>query len=68
MGYEDFLIDIILNNTRISYADDNRLMIDEDKAIMEVVKVIDKRKYENRLEELKELKKNEKENELSTEK
>lgn len=53
MGYEDFLVDIILNNTRLSYTDDNKLMIDEDKAIMEVVKVISRKKYENRLKELK---------------
>lgn len=56
MGYEDFLVDIILNNARLSYTDENKLMIDEDKAIMEVVKVISRKKYENRLNELKELK------------
>lgn len=53
MGYEDFIIDIILNNTKLSYTDDNKLMIDEDKAILEVVKVISRKKYENRLKELK---------------
>ena len=59
MGYEDFLVDIILNNARLSYTDENKLMIDEDKAIMEVVKVISRKKYENRLKELKGLKENE---------
>lgn len=49
----DLLINVIINNTRLSYADENKLMLDEDKAVMEIIKVIASRKYENRLEDLK---------------
>lgn len=49
----DILINLIINNTRLSYTDENKLMIDEDRAIMEFIKVIARDKYEYRVEDLK---------------
>lgn len=57
-NYLDLLIDIILDNTKIDYLDKD-LMIDDDKAVIGVIKVIAKGRYNQRLEELKGLKKNE---------
>ena len=57
----DLLVTVILNNTRLSYTDENKLMIDDDKAIMEIVKALEKRDYEIRVDHLKELKENGKE-------
>lgn len=56
-NYLELLIDLILNNTRIDYLD-KELMIDDDKAVMGVIKVIAKHKYNERLKELKEQKEN----------
>lgn len=53
MGEENFnfLIKLILNNTRLSY-DKNNLSIDEDKVILEVIKVLSPQAYEERFEKL----------------
>lgn len=47
----EFLIKLILNNTRLSY-DKNNLSIDEDKVILEVIKVLSPQAYEERFEKL----------------
>lgn len=51
-NYLDLLIDLIINNSRLNY-DKNDLRIDNDDTIMQVLKIIAKNKYENRLEDLK---------------
>lgn len=58
-SYLDLLIDLIINNSRLDYNGKN-LRIDEEKPVIEVIKIIAKEKYENKLKELKE---NEKGNE-----
>ena len=50
-NYLDLLIELIINNTRLSY-DEKDLRIDEDKAVMEVIKIIAKEKYKVRFNEL----------------
>lgn len=52
----DFLIELILNNTRLNYNKDD-LRINSDDVVLEVIKVLSKEKYENRLQELIEKKK-----------
>lgn len=52
-SYLDLIIDLILNNAQLSYSDKNKLRLDNDDTIMQVLKVIAKDKYENRLEDLK---------------
>ena len=47
----DFVTQIILNNTRLNY-DKDELTMDNDKIILEVLKVLAKEKYEARLQEL----------------
>lgn len=47
------LIELILNNTRLNY-DKNDLRIDDDTAIIQVVKILAKEKYQNRFQELQE--------------
>lgn len=51
-NYLDLIIDLIINNTRLDY-DGKDLRIDEEKPVMEVIKIIAKEKYENKLKELK---------------
>ena len=55
--YLDLLIDLIINNAKMDYLDKD-LMIDDDKAIIQVVKIIAKTKYDKKLNELKEQKEN----------
>lgn len=55
--YLDLLIDLIINNAKMDYLDKD-LMIDDDKAIIQVVKIIAKAKYDKKLNELKEQKEN----------
>lgn len=59
-NYLDLLINIIIDNANLSYTDD-KLRIDNDDTIMQVIRVIAKDKYENRLEDLKNKKINSKE-------
>lgn len=51
-NYLDLLIDLIIDNAELSYHKDS-LRIDNDDTIMQVLKIIAKQKYENRLEDLK---------------
>ena len=51
--YLDLLIDLIINNAKMDYLDRD-LRIDDDRAIIQVVKIIAKTKYEKKLSELKE--------------
>lgn len=60
-NYLDLLIDLILDNSKIDYLDKD-LMIDDDKAVMGVIKVIANHKYNERLKELKGKKDEEKKN------
>lgn len=55
--YLDLLIDLIINNAKMDYFDKD-LMIDDDKSIIQVVKIIAKTKYDKKLNELKEQKEN----------
>lgn len=59
-NYLDLLINIIIDNASLSYTDD-KLRIDNDDTIMQVIRVIAKDKYGNRLEDLKNKKINSKE-------
>lgn len=52
INYLDLLINLIIDNADLSYSND-KLRIDNDETIMQVIKVIAKDKYENRLEDLK---------------
>lgn len=56
----EFLIELILNNTRLNY-DKDELRIEGDNVVLEVIKVLAKAKYENRLQELQEKENNKKE-------
>lgn len=56
-NYLDLLIDLIINNSRLDYNGEN-LRIDEEKPVIEVIKIIAKEKYENKVKELKEEKSN----------
>lgn len=56
-NYLDLLIDLILDNSKLDYLD-RGLTIDEDKAIIGVIRVIANFKYNRRLKELKEEKEN----------
>lgn len=47
----EFLIELILNNTRLNY-DKDELRIEGDNVVLEVIKVLAKAKYEDRLQEL----------------
>lgn len=47
----EFLVELILNNTRLGYKD-GELRIDNESPIMETIRVLAKTKYENRLLEL----------------
>lgn len=47
----NFLMELIINNTRLNY-DKNELRIENDAAIIEVIKVLDKSVYEKRFQEL----------------
>lgn len=58
--YMDLLTELIINNTKLSYMDNDKLTIDNEAPILEVLKVIAKNKYENRIEDLKNKKENEK--------
>lgn len=60
MDAMEFLIELILNNTRLNY-DKDKLTIRDDTAVLEVLRVIAKAKYENRLQELQEKENNKKE-------
>lgn len=51
-NYLDLLINLIIDNAELSYHKDS-LRIDNDDTIMQVLKIIAKDKYENRLEDLK---------------
>lgn len=53
IGATDFLIELILNNTGLNY-DKDKLTIRDDTAVLEVLRVIAKSLYENRLKELQE--------------
>lgn len=53
MDAMEFLIELILNNTRLNY-DKDELRIENDNIVLEVLKVLAKAKYENRLQELQE--------------
>lgn len=53
MNVTSLLVELIINNTRLSY-DKNELKIDNDTAIMEILKIIAKPLYEKRLQELQE--------------
>ena len=55
-----FLIELILNNTQLNY-DKDKLRINDDSVVLEVIKVLAKAKYENRLQELQEKENNKKE-------
>ena len=57
--YLDLLIDLIINNARLGYNEKDKLRIENDEAIMQVLKVIAKDKYENKLEDLLNAKKDE---------
>lgn len=48
----ELLIDIILDNTRLTY-DKEKLTIDDDNAVIQVIRVLQKERYNKRLEELK---------------
>lgn len=61
MDAMEFLIELILNNTQLNY-DKNKLTIRDDNVVLEVLKVLAKAKYENRLQELQEKENNKKEN------
>lgn len=50
-NYLDLLIDLIIDNAELSYHKDS-LRIDNDDTIMQVLKIIAKQKYENKLEDL----------------
>lgn len=56
-NYLDLLIDLIINNSRLDYNGEN-LRIYEEKPVIEVIKIIAKEKYENKVKELKEEKSN----------
>lgn len=49
--YLDLLIELIIGNASLNYSKDD-LRINNDDTIMQVLKVIAKEKYENRLEDL----------------
>lgn len=51
-NYLDLLIDLIINNSKLNY-DKNDLRIYNEETIMQIIKIIAKDKYENRLEDLK---------------
>ena len=53
INIEQLLIELIINNTRLNY-DKNDLRIDDDTAIIQVVKILAKVKYQARFKELKE--------------
>lgn len=53
MDAMEFLIELILNNTRLNY-DKDELRIEGDNVVLEVIKVLAKAKYEDRLQELQE--------------
>lgn len=61
-NYLDLLIDIILENTRLSY-DGKKLIIDDDNAVIQVIRILAKEKYNQRFKELKGNEDNEKRNE-----
>lgn len=58
--YMDLLTELIINNTKLSYMDNDKLTIDNEAPILEVLKIIAKNKYENRVEDLKNKKESEK--------
>ena len=47
----ELLIDLIINNAELSY--NGELRVGNDDTIMQVLKILAKDKYENRLEDLK---------------
>lgn len=49
--YLDLLIELIIGNASLNYSKDD-LRINNDDTIMQVLKIIAKEKYENRLEDL----------------
>ena len=51
-NYLDLIIDIIINNTKLSYCDKNKLTIDNESPVLEVIKVIAHERYELRVNEL----------------
>lgn len=53
INYMDLLIDLIIDNSCLSYSDKDKLRIDNDDTIMQVIRIIAKDKYENRVEDLK---------------
>lgn len=52
-NYLDLIIDLIIDNSRLSY-DKEKLMINDDSAVMQVIKIIAKEKYQNKFNQLKE--------------
>ena len=50
----DLIIDLIINNTCLSYSDKSKLRINDDAPVMEVIKIIAKDSYNNRVKELNE--------------
>jgi hypothetical protein len=53
-NYLDLIIDLIINNTNLSYGDKEKLRISDDTSILEVIKVIAKDRYDKRVIELNE--------------
>lgn len=51
-NYLDLIIDLILNNTKLSYCDRNKLTIDNESPVLEVIKIIAHERYELRVNEL----------------
>ena len=54
--YLELLIDIIINNSKMDYLNQD-LRIDDDKAVIQIIKVIAEKKYKEKINELKEHKK-----------
>ena len=54
-NYLDLLVDLIIENSRLSY-DNEKLTIYDDNTVMQVIKIIAKEKYQDRFNKLKETK------------
>lgn len=51
-NFLDLIIELILNNTKLSYCDTEKLRIDDDNPVLEVIKVMTPERYEKRINEL----------------
>ena len=57
----DILVNLIINNSKLAYADNNKLRIDDGDAILEFIKASEPEAYRNRLTKVLDEEKNKKE-------